>query len=91
MILRVFDLLRQKRWTELKVWTDKLDLLHSEGLRPFTERGFYDTAYDHMMSLAAGFLKMSPRSRGPYLSATEEDVAQFRAWLKEHLPEFLEV
>ena len=91
LILHIFGLLQQQKWDELKPWTDKLEYFNEEGLRPFTERGFTDTAYDHLQGLVAGFLVMHPRSRGPYLSATNEDVEQLRAWLADHFPEMLEL
>lgn len=90
VILHMFDLLRQKQWDELKVWTDRLDLHDDVGLAPFAERGFTDTAYDHLQGLVAGFLQMHPRSRGPYLSATEQDVEQLRGWMQQHVPQLLE-
>ena len=91
LILHMFDLLKQKNWDELKPWTDKIEHLGAAGLQPFAEKGYTDSAYDHLQGLATGFLKMNPRSRGTYLSATQEDVQQLRAWLAENLPEFLEL
>ena len=91
VILHMFDLLQRKEWDELEVWSQRAQRLTTEGLAPFTARGFTDTAYDHVQGLVAGFLQMSPRSRGPYISATEEDVEQLRAWMEKNLPEFLEL
>ena len=91
IILHMFDLLQEQKWDELKPWTDKIEYMHKEGLRPFTEKGYTDTAYDHLQGLVAGFLTMHPRSRGPYLSATHEDIEQLRGWLAEHFPEMLEL
>jgi dihydrodipicolinate synthase/N-acetylneuraminate lyase len=90
-MLHMFDLLRQKKWDELQPWTDKVDRLIKEGLATFTENGFTDTAYDHLMGVVTGFLSMSLRSRGPYISATEQDVRQLRTWMKANIPEFLEL
>lgn len=89
VILLMFDLLREKKWDELKKWTDLLHLYDENGLKPFTEKGFMDSAYDHMQGLAAGFLEMKPVSRGPYISATAEDVAQLRQWMQDNTPELL--
>jgi dihydrodipicolinate synthase/N-acetylneuraminate lyase len=89
VILLMFDLLRGKKWDELKKWTDLLHFYDENGLKPFTEKGFMDSAYDHMQGLAAGFLGMNPVSRGPYISATAEDVAQLRQWMQENTPELL--
>ena len=89
--LSMFDLLKQKKWKELKVSTDLLNFYHAEGLKPFTERGFMDSAYDHMQGLAAGFLTGSPLSRGPYMSATMDDVKVLRQWLQNNAPELLKL
>ena len=90
VILHMFDLLKAKQWDPLRKWTDLLQR-HDQGLAPFAARAFTDSAYDHMQGLVAGFLKMSPRSRGPYVSCTEEDVAQLRAWMQDNVPELLEL
>ena len=60
-----------------------------QGLAPFIEKGFTDTAFDHLMGVATGFLTMNVRSRGTYTSATDEDVQQLRAWMKVNTPELL--
>jgi len=91
IILHMFELLQQKNWDALKPWTEMIRRLGEEGLQPFTEKGYTDSAYDHLQGLATGFLSMNPRSRGPYLSATEEDVQQLRAWMAAHMPEFLQL
>ena len=91
IILHMFDLLEQQSWEELKPLTDMLSRLFEEGLAPFSEKGFTDTAYDHLQGLATGFLSMNPRSRGTYISATEADVQQLRDWLATNIPEFLEL
>jgi 4-hydroxy-tetrahydrodipicolinate synthase len=91
VILHMFDLLRKKDWDRLKPWTDRVKKFTSEGLCPFTEKGFQDSAYDHMLGLVAGFLAMSPRSRPPYTSATPDDIQQLRSWLDINLPEFLQL
>ena len=90
VILGMFRLLQDKNWDEL---TKSCALLkkYDAGLAPFSAKGFEDTAYDHLQGAVAGFLKMHPRSRGPYISCTEEDVAHFRAWIAENVPEMLEL
>lgn len=90
VILHMFDLLEKQSWDELKQWTVMLERL-SEGLTPFAEKGFTDSAYDHLQGLATGFLSMNPRSRGTYVSATEADVRQLREWIAANIPEFLEL
>jgi hypothetical protein len=34
---------------------------------------------------------MAARSRGTYISATDEDVAALRAWLSQNVPELLQL
>jgi len=41
----------------------------------FGSRGFTDTAFDRLGGTAGGFLKCGLRGRGPYPSATPDDVA----------------
>ena len=90
VILKMFGLLQAKQWEELGRWCDTLEAYH-KGLAPMTARGFEDSAYDHLQGTVAGFLKMHPRSRGPYVSATEEDVSALRRWMQTHAPELLEL
>ena len=91
IILHMFDLLARKQWTELKGWTDKIHKLIFKGLKPCFDAGCADSAIDHLLGLSAGFLKTSLRSRGPYPSCTPRMLKQFRQWLKQNLPEFLEL
>jgi len=89
VLLHMFELVQQKKWNELQPWTDMVDLLIHQGLAPFVEKGFTDTAFDHMMGAVAGFLTMSVRSRAPYTSATDEDVRQLRSWMQANTPKLL--
>jgi dihydrodipicolinate synthase/N-acetylneuraminate lyase len=89
VILHMFKLLQQKKWNELQPWTDMVSHLTTNGLAPFVEKGYTDTAFDHLMGVATGFLTMDVRSRGPYTSATDEDVRQLRVWMKINTPELL--
>lgn len=91
VLLHMFELVQQKKWDELQPWTDMAERLITEGLAPFVEKGFTDTAFDHLMGVATGFLTMSVRSRGPYTSASDQDVRQLRAWMEAHTPEFLKL
>lgn len=89
--LLMFDLLKAKKWDELKNWTDILHRYYAECLSPFAKRGFTDSAFDHIHALVAGFLTGSCISRRPYTSATPEDVEQIRKWWQENAPQFLEL
>lgn len=89
--LMMFGLLKAKKWDELKVWTDMLHFYHAEGLKPFAEKGFTDSAFDHMHGLVAGFLTGSCISRGPYISATTDDIKELRGWFEVNAPEYLKL
>jgi len=91
VILQMLTLLQQKKWEELKPWTDLVRKLVGQGLAPFLEKGFTDTAFDHMMGVATGFLTMNVRSRGTYTSANEDDVRQLRDWMKINTPQLLDL
>ena len=91
VVLHMFDLMRRQKWDELNPWTDMLDRLVQEGLRPFTEKGYTDTAYDRLMGITTGFLTMSVRSREPYISVTDQDVHELRAWMEANTPELLKL
>jgi len=89
IILYMFDLLLKKKWDELKPLTDQVGRLVKEGLKPFAERGFTDTAFDRLMGKTSGFLSMNVRSRGTYISPTNEDVHSLKKWMQENTPELL--
>src|SRR5690606_37436588 len=91
VLLQMFELVRARQWEQLQPWTETIKRLFEEGLAPFDQKGFTDTASDRLMGLASGFLTMHPRSRGPYRSATDADVRELRAWMQEHTPELLEI
>ena len=82
-----FDLVQQKKWDALQPWTEKVDRLFNRDVAT----GFMDSAEDRMVGVATGFLTMSLRSRGPYTSATEQDLRQLRTWMQANTPEFLEL
>ena len=89
--LALWALLDAQRWGDLEEALRPVIALHEFLGTHFGAKGFTDTAYDHMCGVATGFLPMSIRSRGPYRSATEEDVREFRAWCEENFPQMLEV
>ncbi len=91
ILLAVFDLLVQKKWDELNVWMAKYDAMCIDGLKPMSEAGCEDSAVDRVLGLSVGFLKTSRRCRPPYPSCTEKHLLDYRAWLKRHYPEFLEL
>ncbi len=91
VMLHMLTLLRHKKWNELRPWTDLINRLVNQGLEPFRDKGFTDTAFDHMLGVATGFFTMNVRSRGTYTSATDEDVHQLREWMKINTPKLLDI
>ena len=89
--LNMFELLKAKKWEHLKVFTEMLSFYFAEGLKPFFDRGYVDSALDHMQGLVAGFLTGSPLSRGPYVSATTDDVKALKQWVENNAPELLKL
>jgi hypothetical protein len=69
----------------------KLKALFEFLMIQFGSKGFTDTAYDRMGAVSGGFLKTSLRNRGPYLSASAEDVQALRQWYKDNFPEMLKL
>lgn len=91
IMLMVFDLRLKEKWEELKKWMDKYDRICDEGLKHTFDAGCEDSAIDRMLGLSAGFLKTSLKCRGPYPSCTEKHLTDFRKWLGDNYPEFLEL
>ncbi|MFH1569774.1 MAG: dihydrodipicolinate synthase family protein [Gemmatimonadota bacterium] len=89
VILELWGHLREGRWEEVDAFAPKLKALHGFLAGHFAAKGFTDTAYDRMGGRAGGFLKCSLRSRGPYPSASHDDVERLRQWYAEHFPEML--
>lgn len=81
----------RSNWPRVREVADRLDLLFQFLDEHFEPKGFTDTAYDRLGGRAAGFLKTSLRSRGPYPSATTQDLETLRAYYRKHLPEMLEL
>ena len=89
IILNMYELLIRKEWEKLKPLTDQVTKLIDDGLKPFASKGFTDTAFDRLMGKTTGFLSMNVRSRGTYISPTDEDVYLLREWMKKNTPELL--
>lgn len=91
IVLAAYELLANRQWDELRVWTDRFGHLIREGLKPGFAAGLTDSALDRMLGLSAGFLHTSLRCRAPYPSATPQMLADFQAWIAANMPEFLEL
>lgn len=91
VVLDLWASLRDRNWDALAANDDRLAALGQFLTANYGVRGFTDTAFDRMGGRASGFLKTSLRSRGPYVSATREDVERLRHWYEEHYPEMLQL
>jgi 4-hydroxy-tetrahydrodipicolinate synthase len=80
----------RQEWAEADAMCARLKPLFVFLGETWGPRGFVDTAYDRLGGVASGFLKTSLRCRAPYPSPTEGDVAVWRRWCQEHLPEMVE-
>jgi 4-hydroxy-tetrahydrodipicolinate synthase len=89
LVLSLWQKLRAGDWPALGEELRPVKELHRFLFESYGTKGFTDTAYDRLGGLASGFLKTSLRSRGPYISATEEDVRTLRDWYREHFPGML--
>ena len=91
LILHYYALCSRGKLEEAKLIQQKLKRLLAEGLAPFTEMDYADTAYDRMLGRVAGFLGTSYRARKPYRGTSAEHVEQLRSWLAENFPEALDL
>jgi dihydrodipicolinate synthase/N-acetylneuraminate lyase len=90
-VLRMFDLLYAGDWGALKAMTDEVYRFFTAGLASVFAKGCADSAIDRLLGRCLGFLNTSLRCRDPYVSCTEEDVVQVRAWLRQNTPELFEM
>ena len=91
VILSYWSDVEQQNWNSVSDWHSRIAALHRFLHQEFGPRGFTDTAYDRLGGVASGFLKTSLRSRRPYPSANQDDVATLQSWYQEHFPEMLEM
>ena len=89
VILALWRQVEQQDWASADATCRKIlslfDLLDSA----FATKGFNDSSSDRLGGAASGFLQGGLRSRGPYASATREDVETQRRIYREHFPEML--
>lgn len=90
LMLRYYNLCKKGDPAAVQI-AGKLQQLTGEFVTPRLKQGMYDTAFDRTFATATGFLSGALLfSRGPYDSATTEDVRQFRDWCAQTFPEFLQ-
>jgi len=86
-VLETWSQVEARNWDEAKRRCAVLHAVFSQLGVFFAGRGFTDSAYDRLGGALTGFLKGGLRCRGPYPSATPDDVAKLRAWCEQNHPE----
>lgn len=87
LILQLWHLMEKKNWPAVRQSCKKLRVLHKFVIDTFAVKGL---PLDRIGGRAGGFLKTSLRNRGPYPSATQQDVDLLRRWYEDNFPEMLE-
>ncbi len=87
--LGLWERLQPQEWAALEAEAPRLYSLQRFLAGQFAARGFADTACDRIGARATGFLQTSLRNRGPYPSASLEDVEALRQWCRKHFPALL--
>ena len=90
VILGLWQSLRSADWGGLEAATPRLQALGDYLSANFVANGLTETAIDRIGGHAGAFLRAGLRSRGPYPSATLDDVEQLRRWYAEHFPDMLD-
>ena len=89
VVLGLWKRMREQDWGGLKEACAPVHLLHQFLGERYAPKGFTDTAYDRMGGLASGFLGTSLCNRRPYISPSEQDLEDLRAWYRGNFPEML--
>lgn len=89
LILRLWQQVTQQDWDNVDTTCTKLGRMFEFLGESFGNRGLTDTGFDRLGATACGFLKCGLRSRGPYPSATEDNIEILQNWYREHFPEML--
>lgn len=90
IILAHWENLKSGNWDAVKACCRKLKNLGAFYGSQYGPQGLLDSAGDRMGGRAAGFLKTSLFSRGPYKRTRPEDVETLRQWYRDNFPEMLE-
>jgi dihydrodipicolinate synthase/N-acetylneuraminate lyase len=82
--------LQAQDWQALEFASSRLAALQRFLALQLGARGCADTALDRTGAQAGNLLKAGLRNRGPYPSATREDVEALRQWCRRNYPELLQ-
>ncbi len=89
VILSLWQQVVQRNWANADAICLRINQLFRFLDEAFGPKGLTDTALDRMGGTAGEFLQCGLRSRGPYPSATVEDVKILIRWYREHFPDML--
>jgi len=89
--LRMYDLARGEKYSEAMRLQRRLNEYFAAEADFMRELGasYIDPVADKARGLASGCLIGSPACRKPYLGLDEDQVRQFREWMKKRFPEFM--
>jgi len=87
LVLELWRQVDRCEWDRVDTTCSRMaGLLEFLGSR-FGPRGFTDSAFDRLGATAGGFVHTGLRTRGPYPSATADDVICLRQWYRDHWPQ----
>lgn len=89
LFLGMWQDLDQHEWDRLEQACGKLRTLREFMAAALSVRGLTATAYARIGGRLAGFLRTGLRNRGPYPSASLDDVEQLQGWCNVHYPELI--
>ena len=89
VILPLWQQVEQQDWASADATCQRISNLFEFLGKTFGPKGLTDTAFDRLGGTTGGFLKCGLRSRGPYPSATSDDVETLRRWYRANFPEML--
>ena len=91
IVLDLWDRVRRRDWTAVDDIAPKIQALNDYVSANLVANGLTDTAIDRIGGCASGFLRTGLRSRGPYPTATNDDIEQLRRWYGRHFADMLEL
>lgn len=89
LLLALWKQVEQQDWEGASPICRKFASLFQFLGKTFGPRGITDSAFDRLGTTAGRFLHCGLRCRGPYPSATEDDVETLRNWYRDHFPQMI--
>ena len=89
VILSLWEQVKQQDWANADATCQQITKLFAFLGEAFGPKGLVDSAMDRLGGTTGGFLQCGLRCRGPYPSATPDDIETLCRWYREHFPEML--